>query len=993
MSLLGSAAYGTEIFLQPVSASGPHTLNGNEIILDGGGQYVTVDIRIDTWLSSAESGLGVCNDNETICSDPGNPTSADCGGGPCNANDGLLNGWSARIDSSEYVGILVAPPLPPSCTDDLDCQLYGNPGALCTDNVCDFYAYAYIDNTRPDWVFTGSVTIPLVDTSVDDWGFGDGIFFGSPVAYADVDKYCATFVLDVPDEGAAGSYTIGIIDDPNQTFTRDSSGYEIVPLTTTEGIITVLCENNADCDDHNECTSNSCNPFTGICSYQDNTPPGMCCNPENGNLLPIDDLNDCTLDVCNADGSVDHTPLEPGTACGGSPSGECDVQDTCDAEGNCIENFEPPTTECRAAIGDCDIAEFCTGSDADCPIDEFEPPGEPCGSGYDDECDNPDSCNGAGVCLENYEPPGTPCGDDTDEECNDPDTCNGAGACLSNLWPNGVSCDDGFFCTVDEFCTEGECGGGEDRDCSDGIPCTTDTCNEDTDQCDNDLDPGFCLINGTCYTDGQLNPANDCYECNVALSTTMWSARPIDSLCGEPNDTECTDPDTCDGAGTCLPNDEPPGTPCGDDTDTDCDNPDTCDGEGTCADNLEPNGTTCDDGLYCNVDEFCTDGECGGGTDRDCSDGIGCTDDWCNEVSDVCVNDPNNANCDNGQWCDGNEICDPEQDCIVEPGSVPDCNDGVSCTDDSCDEVNDECDNDPNDAHCDDGDWCNGFETCDPVLDCQPGTEQDCDDGLDCTDDSCDEVNDECVHDPNDGLCPDDGLWCNGPEICDPEDPDPGLPVSGCGHGPEPCGGPCDEENDVCLCEAPVSVAAGSRYLALTPQPPDSEAPMALMVIGDCPGGLTKYVGAPVPFDLDNSGTPDAGLGFLGDDPVFLKPVEWGGTVYVTGESLAPDESYIIYADCGTPGSPGLSLPAAAETWERGNTDHELNPVVNLDDLLNIIAGFKGDYSYRTIDKLDLLGSGGATECEPNQLINLVDVMEAIDTYTAQPYGCPDLCP
>src|SRR2546428_12556056 len=47
--------------------------------------------------------------------------------------------------------------------------------------------------------------------------------------------------------------------------------------------------------------------------------------------------------------------------------------------------------------------------------------------------------------------------------------------------------------------------------------------------------------------------------------------------CGNPADTECTNPDTCNGSGTCLTNDEPAGTPCGD-AGTACVNQDTCKG-------------------------------------------------------------------------------------------------------------------------------------------------------------------------------------------------------------------------------------------------------------------------------------------------------------------------------------------------------------------------------------------------------------------------------
>ena len=48
------------------------------------------------------------------------------------------------------------------------------------------------------------------------------------------------------------------------------------------------------------------------------------------------------------------------------------------------------------------------------------------------------------------------------------------------------------------------------------------------------------------------------------------------------------------------------------------------------------------------------------------------------------------------------------------------------------------------DEHCDDGQWCNGEETCAAGL-CQAGTPVTCDDADDCTEDTCDEVLDTCV--------------------------------------------------------------------------------------------------------------------------------------------------------------------------------------------------------------------------------------------------------
>ena len=96
------------------------------------------------------------------------------------------------------------------------------------------------------------------------------------------------------------------------------------------------------------------------------------------------------------------------------------------------------------------------------------------------------------------------------------------------------------------------------------------------------------------------------------------------------------------------------------------------------------------------------------------------------------------------------------------------------------------------DLDCDDGLFCNGTETFDTVNGiCLPGSAVNCDDGVSCTVDSCNEGTDSCVNAPDNSLC-NDGLFCNGAEICDP--------VLDCQAGSDPCAPmACDEVGDVCV--------------------------------------------------------------------------------------------------------------------------------------------------------------------------------------------------
>jgi hypothetical protein len=90
----------------------------------------------------------------------------------------------------------------------------------------------------------------------------------------------------------------------------------------------------------------------------------------------------------------------------------------------------------------------------------------------------------------------------------------------------------------------------------------------------------------------------------------------------------------------------------------------------------------CDDGLFCNGAETCNTGtgECEAGTPVDCDDGVACTDDSCNELTDSCDNEANDANCpDDGLFCTGEEFCDAVQDCL---STGDPCLEGETCNED-----------------------------------------------------------------------------------------------------------------------------------------------------------------------------------------------------------------------------------------------------------------------------------------------------------------------
>ena len=609
----------------------------------------------------------------------------------------------------------------------------------------------------------------------------------------------------------------------------------------------MICE--GDCEDGNP---DRYPGNTEVCDGMDND-----CDGEKG--ADEADVDGDGLMICEGDCDDGDAARYPGNTetcdgldndCDGSPEA-----DEADVDGDGI----------MLCQGDCDDgnadrypgnAEICDGLDNNCAdgIDE-----EPSASA---SCDDGLYCNGGEACDFGVCQAGIPVTCDDGVGCT-VDACNEATDTCDNVPDNGL-CDDGLWCNGAESCNPGnDCQSGIPVECDDGIPCTADSCNEDDDECTfidlcssievNPIcmekvipeqsvtvpveisdgsgidDLGFNLnyeTSSLSYTG--YSTANcllggwvglDCSEASGVISCSGASWEPLangssdcliefhfEVLAGTIGSTSSLSVTNLQGDLALMSS-----VPCSTDIkecteDFHCDDSvnctvDSCN-EATdgCANVV--NDGNCDDGLWCNGAETCDAvNDCQAGTAPDCDDGVGCTDDSCNEATDSCDNVINDGNCDDGSWCNGAETCDAVNDC--QAGAAPDCGDGVTCTDDSCDEVADVCVNAANDGNCDDGAWCNGPETCDAVSDCQTGTAPDCDDSVSCMVDSCNEATDSCDHVPTDSLC-DDGVWCNGVEICDTlNDCQAGTQVE-CNDQNDCTDDACNETYDICeyLCNA-----------------------------------------------------------------------------------------------------------------------------------------------------------------------------------------------
>jgi len=205
----------------------------------------------------------------------------------------------------------------------------------------------------------------------------------------------------------------------------------------------------------------------------------------------------------------------------------------------------------------------------------------------------------------------------------------------------------------------------------------------------------------------------------------------VGNACGDPSDTECTNPDTCDAGAVCQPNDLAAGTSapaqcgdgnectadecdgsggcqnpnlvagsaCGDPSDTQCDGADTCDGAGTCQANVASAGAAapvfCDDGNDCTNDVCDGSGGCNNpfhllGTACGDPSTLPCSlPDSCDGAGTCRPNDLLDGTvCDDGDVCTSDEIC---AGAVCVPGGVTDCSDGDPCTADSCDPLQGGC--------------------------------------------------------------------------------------------------------------------------------------------------------------------------------------------------------------------------------------------------------------------------------------------------------------
>jgi hypothetical protein len=264
----------------------------------------------------------------------------------------------------------------------------------------------------------------------------------------------------------------------------------------------------------------------------------------------------------NCNGTKDEGYVGVPTSCG---LGVCAKTGTSSCVGGAVQqNCTPGTpgpndTSCNAKDDN------CNGS-----TDEgYVPPTTTCGIGA---CE----MNGQLVCvagaLNDTCVPGSPsCGS---AECGS-DSCGGScGTC-----DQGTVCNEGF-CECVPNCGNAVCGsdgcGGTCGTCVPPLSCQNPAC--DGGICYYSVKSKFCVIDGVCYTSGDINPTNPCEQCIPGTSQSSWSWRAQGSFCGDPNNS-------CD--------------------ESECD-------DGQCLLTYAPNFYQCDDKSSASVGDWCYGGACTG---------------------------------------------------------------------------------------------------------------------------------------------------------------------------------------------------------------------------------------------------------------------------------------------------------------------------------------------------------------------------------------------
>ena len=408
---------------------------------------------------------------------------------------------------------------------------------------------------------------------------------------------------------------------------------------------------------------------------------GTCVECASNADCPVGEICDVTKTTCAACtvGSSDCLDGDPCTS------------DACDPKLGCLHL--PSDATCsdgqlctvgdQCAQGVCLSGSTTTCDDADVCTNDACDPVSGCGHTFNSApCFDGDMCSTGDKCVDGSCISGTSALNCDDANVCTQDSCFGPTGC-GHIGQSGTTCDDGDACKLGEVCDSGVClSGSATPDCNDNNQCTDDACVPSS-GCQNS------------HKDGSCDDGNPCTAVDSCSGGNCVGSVPL--FCDDGN--VCTS-DACAGVLGCT--------------------------------HGGLSGVPCTDGLFCTSQDTCNSGVCTGVTGKKCDDNNVCTNDACSEDSG-CTHTFNTATCSDGLFCTSGDVCGGGT-CAGVTGSV--CVDGNACTSDSCDEIGGCTFTPTNGVICSDGDACSVNDSCQDTV-CKAGTPKDCDDGSECTTDSC----------------------------------------------------------------------------------------------------------------------------------------------------------------------------------------------------------------------------------------------------------------
>ncbi len=225
--------------LVPVEASGPHTIEANQIFLPVGGQRVTLELRMSGWDTDSDY-------------------------------TPQLRLYQAAVDATTFSnglnGSLTYAQI--ACTSNDDCRRAAfNPRDACIDGFCDEASAVFVDMSHPDFVYRDNGAIGGTFLNMGLPPLVGGIIMDGSAAPPDTgqQQYGATVLLDVP-EDAEGTFVVSLYPDQTEssyTFWAQDGG-TMIPIPAFAPVIITLpadCNLNGveDAQDIANGTSDDCN--------------------------------------------------------------------------------------------------------------------------------------------------------------------------------------------------------------------------------------------------------------------------------------------------------------------------------------------------------------------------------------------------------------------------------------------------------------------------------------------------------------------------------------------------------------------------------------------------------------------------------------------------------------------------------------------------------------------------------------------------------------